>query len=291
MANKETTKKTNSSKPTKTVPSTNSKTGKKAGDAMGGENKKSGGLGEDLNKLEKMISVNTGGDPSKDWGEQFIVDLSPDPANVFGVSFMTDAKEYLYRTLNDVMENETERVKGFSEDEWVELLNTYALQNLGEDEKIAKIITPQNKDSFRGLIEMFIREDDFRSHILHLCALVAEPEEFKVDLPETLKEEKGTKPISEKEEKKEPGVVKSTENESIDDGGEKVHLITKGVVVNLGSGQILHNRELPPIDAHSKVDRHQLRKNPFIRMGVADFISQRKKREEELRNYRHPLSV
>lgn len=113
-----------------------------------------------------------GSDPSKEWAREFIqVDLTPSPVNVFGTDFLDDAKDYLYKTLEVITDEKPKsEYVNIDEDQWIDLINTYALQNLSEDEKIARIVTEDNIESFKGLIELFVREDPFRASILHLCA-------------------------------------------------------------------------------------------------------------------------
>lgn len=180
---------------------------------------------------DSIPTAPTGSDPSKEWAREFIhVDLTPSPVNVFGTDFLDDAKEYLYKTLDTIAEEKPKsEYMSIDEEQWIELINTYALQNLSEDEKIARIITEDNIESFKGLIELFVREDPFRASILHLCAQAHE------ELEKERKAEGTDIEIDEVKEVKPKIIINFTPEEEVDEvsGDTEVYLFSKNKKVDI----------------------------------------------------------
>jgi hypothetical protein len=128
-------------------------------------------FGKQVELLENSIPM-VSGEERDEWEQRMLrIDLTPDPANIFGVEFIENTQEYLYKTLSDIVtDTPTEEYRAYTEEKWLELIAQYALSNLGEQKEIARIITDENVDVFKEIITEMVKNDPFRAHLMHLCS-------------------------------------------------------------------------------------------------------------------------
>lgn len=126
---------------------------------------------KEVELLESSIPM-VSGEERDEWEQKMLrIDLTPNPANVFGVEFIENTQDYLYKTLSDIVtDTPTEEYRTYTEEKWLELIAQYALSNLGEQKEIARIVTDENIDIFKEIITEMVKNDPFRAHLMHLCS-------------------------------------------------------------------------------------------------------------------------